>query len=236
MTSVQEGVTDPDLAVFADAANAAAPMPAIPAMAAVWGPLGKAYSAIVAGEDPTSSIDVGRQDHHGGDREAGASPSDRTGDVTASPVRSTRTTQHDPSRPAPPSDHGTEEQAREQCGHQAGHGIRAGRSRRQAARRQPDDTGLFATKGRDGVGALLVKVICLGTVIAVAAALTPTLVGQEKWGFLVAIWAIAVVLVGTYATHRALPAKYLVPGHADAGAVRGLSDRDDRAGVVHERR
>jgi arabinogalactan oligomer/maltooligosaccharide transport system substrate-binding protein len=57
MTSVQEGVTDPDLAVFADAANAAAPMPAITAMAAVWGPLGKAYSAIVSGEDPIASID-----------------------------------------------------------------------------------------------------------------------------------------------------------------------------------
>ena len=77
---------------------------------------------------------------------------------------------------------------------------------------EPDDTGLFAKKGRDDVPALLVKIVCLGLVIGVAAALTPTLVGQEKWGFLVAIWAIAAVLVGTYATHRALPAKYLVPG------------------------
>ena len=57
MTAVQEAVEDPDVAVFTDAANAAAPMPAIPAMAAVWGPLGKAYSAIVGGADPVKSIE-----------------------------------------------------------------------------------------------------------------------------------------------------------------------------------
>lgn len=56
MTSVQEQVDDPDLTVFTDAANAAAPMPAIPAMASVWEPLGKAYSAIVSGKDPVSTI------------------------------------------------------------------------------------------------------------------------------------------------------------------------------------
>ena len=57
MTAVQESVDDPDIAVFTDAANKAAPMPAIPAMAAVWGPLGKAYSAIVAGADPAKSME-----------------------------------------------------------------------------------------------------------------------------------------------------------------------------------
>ena len=31
-------------------------MPAIPAMASVWEPLGKAYSAIVSGKDPVSTI------------------------------------------------------------------------------------------------------------------------------------------------------------------------------------
>ncbi|CUR59470.1 putative Carbohydrate ABC transporter substrate-binding protein, CUT1 family [metagenome] len=56
MTSVQETVTDPDLTVFTEAANAANPMPAIPAMASVWEPLGKAYSAIVSGKDPVSTI------------------------------------------------------------------------------------------------------------------------------------------------------------------------------------
>ena len=56
MTSVQASVTDPDVKIFTDAANAAAPMPALPAMAAVWGPLGKAYAAIVAGSDPEKSI------------------------------------------------------------------------------------------------------------------------------------------------------------------------------------
>lgn len=56
MTSVQDQVDDPDISVFTDAANAAAPMPAIPAMASVWEPLGKAYSAIVSGKDPVATI------------------------------------------------------------------------------------------------------------------------------------------------------------------------------------
>ncbi|CAM3671799.1 sugar ABC transporter substrate-binding protein [Nocardioides zeicaulis] len=56
MTAVQEQVDDPDLSVFTEAANAAAPMPAIPAMASVWEPLGKAYAAIVSGKDPVSTI------------------------------------------------------------------------------------------------------------------------------------------------------------------------------------
>ena len=56
MTAVQDQVDDPDLTVFTDAANAAAPMPAIPAMASVWEPLGKAYAAIVSGKDPVATI------------------------------------------------------------------------------------------------------------------------------------------------------------------------------------
>jgi arabinogalactan oligomer/maltooligosaccharide transport system substrate-binding protein len=56
MTAVQDQVDDPDLAVFTEAANGAAPMPAIPAMASVWEPLGKAYSAIVSGKDPVTTI------------------------------------------------------------------------------------------------------------------------------------------------------------------------------------
>ncbi|PKH39622.1 arabinogalactan oligomer / maltooligosaccharide transport system permease protein [Nocardioides alpinus] len=66
--------------------------------------------------------------------------------------------------------------------------------------------------GRDGIPALLVKVLFLGVVIGTAIALTPALVGEESWFFLVAIWAITAILVATYATGRALPAKYLVPG------------------------
>src|SRR6476620_6916900 len=66
--------------------------------------------------------------------------------------------------------------------------------------------------GRDDVPAILVKVLFLGTVIGTAVALTPALVGEGSWLFLVAIWVIAAILVATYATGRALPAKYLVPG------------------------
>lgn len=66
--------------------------------------------------------------------------------------------------------------------------------------------------GRDGVGALLVRVLFLGVVIGTAIALTPALVGESSWLFLTAIWVITAILVATYATGRALPAKYLVPG------------------------
>lgn len=58
MLSVQKKVTDPDLKVFTDAANAAGPMPSIPAMSSVWEPLGKAYAAIVGGADPVKTIDA----------------------------------------------------------------------------------------------------------------------------------------------------------------------------------
>src|SRR5689334_10658989 len=74
---------------------------------------------------------------------------------------------------------------------------------RRGSRRKP---------GRDDVPAILVKVLFLGIVIGTAVALTPALVGEESWLFLVAIWVIALILVATYATGRALPAKYLVPG------------------------
>lgn len=49
--------SDPNMVAFMDlAANNADPMPAIPEMAAVWGPLGKAYANIVGGSDPTTTI------------------------------------------------------------------------------------------------------------------------------------------------------------------------------------
>ncbi|NYG56604.1 ABC transporter permease subunit [Nocardioides perillae] len=59
---------------------------------------------------------------------------------------------------------------------------------------------------------LLVKVLGLGTAVGVAAALTPTLLLQDQWFFLVGLWVIVALLVATYATGRALPAKYLLPG------------------------
>lgn len=58
MTAVREATAagNPDFEVIAAAAEAGAPMPAIPAMAEVWTPLGVAYAAIVGGADPTASI------------------------------------------------------------------------------------------------------------------------------------------------------------------------------------
>jgi arabinogalactan oligomer/maltooligosaccharide transport system permease protein len=84
------------------------------------------------------------------------------------------------------------------------------------SQKDPDADGTsrrgFTKPGRDGIPALLVRVLFLGTVIGTAIALTPALVGEESWAFLVAIWAITAILTATYATKRALPAKYLVPG------------------------
>ncbi len=58
MTAVAQSVaaSDPNVGVFTQAAEGGAPMPAIPAMAAVWEPLGKAYSAIIGGADPKATM------------------------------------------------------------------------------------------------------------------------------------------------------------------------------------
>ena len=61
MTAVQEGLDDPDVALFAEAANAAAPIPAIPEMAAVFEPLNKAYAAIVGGAPPARTMENAQQ-------------------------------------------------------------------------------------------------------------------------------------------------------------------------------
>lgn len=61
MTAVAEGLNDEDIALFTEAANKGEPMPAIPAMSAVWEPLGKAYAAIVGGADPEKTMkDTGK--------------------------------------------------------------------------------------------------------------------------------------------------------------------------------
>lgn len=72
--------------------------------------------------------------------------------------------------------------------------------------------GRLTLPGRDGIPALLVRVLLLGIAVGTAIAVTPALVGEESWFFLGAIWVIVAVLVATYATGRALPAKYLLPG------------------------
>jgi arabinogalactan oligomer/maltooligosaccharide transport system substrate-binding protein len=58
MTSVLEEVSasDTDTAAFAEAAAGGQILPAIPQMAAIWEPLGKAQSAIVGGADPASTM------------------------------------------------------------------------------------------------------------------------------------------------------------------------------------
>jgi arabinogalactan oligomer/maltooligosaccharide transport system substrate-binding protein len=47
---------DPDLAKFLDAGKNAIPLPAVPEMAAIWDPFGKAESAVIGGADPAKTI------------------------------------------------------------------------------------------------------------------------------------------------------------------------------------
>ena len=49
--------TDPDVAKFAEAGAGAKPLPAIPEMAAVWDPFGKAEAAVVGGADVASTVE-----------------------------------------------------------------------------------------------------------------------------------------------------------------------------------
>jgi arabinogalactan oligomer / maltooligosaccharide transport system substrate-binding protein len=61
MIAVRDAVEDQDTLVFATAADEGAPMPAIPAMAEVWTPLGQAYAAIIGGADPEGSMSQAAQ-------------------------------------------------------------------------------------------------------------------------------------------------------------------------------
>jgi arabinogalactan oligomer/maltooligosaccharide transport system permease protein len=63
-----------------------------------------------------------------------------------------------------------------------------------------------------GTAAVVVRVLCLGTAVGTAAALTPSLLSQQHYVFLVFVWAIIAVTVAGYATARAVPAKFLLPG------------------------
>jgi arabinogalactan oligomer/maltooligosaccharide transport system permease protein len=65
---------------------------------------------------------------------------------------------------------------------------------------------------RDGVGALIVKILGLGTAVGLAVTLTPTLIGLGQWVFLAFVWGIALALLVVYSTKRFLPGKYLLPG------------------------
>jgi len=52
----QVEATDPDVQKFLDAGKGGAVLPAIPQMAAIWDPLGKAEAAIVGGADVSSTL------------------------------------------------------------------------------------------------------------------------------------------------------------------------------------
>ncbi|WP_046470974.1 sugar ABC transporter substrate-binding protein [Allosalinactinospora lopnorensis] len=54
--SAHDQVEDPDLAKMAEAGENAEPMPAIPQMASVWDPMGKAQASIIGGADPENAL------------------------------------------------------------------------------------------------------------------------------------------------------------------------------------
>jgi arabinogalactan oligomer / maltooligosaccharide transport system substrate-binding protein len=52
----QVKTSDPDLAKFVEAGRNAVPLPALPEMAAIWDPFGKAEAAVVGGSDPARTM------------------------------------------------------------------------------------------------------------------------------------------------------------------------------------
>ena len=52
----QAKASDPDLQKWMDAGKGGAVLPAIPQMAAIWDPFGKAEAAVIGGADPTTSV------------------------------------------------------------------------------------------------------------------------------------------------------------------------------------
>jgi len=58
----------------------------------------------------------------------------------------------------------------------------------------------------------VVKVVALAVLAAVLISVLPAVVATKQWGFLAVLVAVAALLVAVYATKRAIPAKYLLPG------------------------
>ena len=161
MTAVQEQVTDPDLEGLRRRRQRGRSDARHPGDGRGLGPLGKAYSAIVGGEDPTRRCKTRGKTINDRDREAGQLPSDRR--PPASPVRSAgRSPGTDPPTRTTLRPTRTEEQAREQCGHQAGHrdpsqadprGKRRSGTRRRPAC-SPRDGAATASRRPHGQGAV----------------------------------------------------------------------------------
>jgi arabinogalactan oligomer/maltooligosaccharide transport system permease protein len=59
---------------------------------------------------------------------------------------------------------------------------------------------------------LIVRIVAIGLVAALTIALTPPLLAAQKWVFLAVLWGVLAIIVAVYATGRAIPLKYLVPG------------------------
>lgn len=72
-----------------------------------------------------------------------------------------------------------------------------------------------AARRRSGTTAtlpLLAKLLALGVLAGVGVVLVPPLIATQRWSLLIGFAAVVAVVVGVYATGRAIPAKYLLPG------------------------
>jgi arabinogalactan oligomer/maltooligosaccharide transport system permease protein len=59
---------------------------------------------------------------------------------------------------------------------------------------------------------LIAKIVGIGTLAGLAIALTPTLIATQDWIMLIVLWAILLIVAVVYATRRAIPGKYILPG------------------------
>ena len=85
--------------------------------------------------------------------------------------------------------------------------------RRDRGRGRPGDHYAEDRKGhRERGPGEVIRILCLGIAVGTAAALTPSLIGGRHYVVLTVAWVVVAVLLATYATRRALLAKYLVPG------------------------
>jgi arabinogalactan oligomer/maltooligosaccharide transport system permease protein len=81
----------------------------------------------------------------------------------------------------------------------------------------PPETPREARAARRGTGTtttlpLVAKVLALGLIAGIAVVLVPPLIATQRWALLIGFAVVVAVVVGIYATGRAIPAKYLLPG------------------------
>jgi ABC-type sugar transport system permease subunit len=67
-------------------------------------------------------------------------------------------------------------------------------------------------QGTTKVLPLVAKIVAIGLFAGLAIALTPTLIATGDWVFLAVLWGVGGIIAAVYATKRAIPGKYILPG------------------------